>query len=179
VSIRSGRRAGLATVAGITLGLSVYFVATLLGLAEATLRWPWIYETLRWAGVAYLVWLAWDAWQAPGPETEGDAFAGAGRLFVRGLLTNLLNAKAAVFYVAILPAFVRPEAGAPLAQTTTLGLIYLAVALSVHLAIVAGAARLKPLLDGAEGKGAAPWLRPAFALALLGVAAWVALTSGR
>jgi threonine/homoserine/homoserine lactone efflux protein len=179
VSIRSGWRAGLITVAGVTLGLSVYLAATLLGLAEATLRWPWIYDTLRWGGVGYLVWLAWDAWRGAGAGPSEGAVLDGGRLFLRGLLTNLLNAKAAVFFVAILPAFVRPEAGQPLAQATVLGVIYLAVALIVHLAIVGSAGRLKPILDDAGGEAAASWLRPAFALALLGVAAWVALTSGR
>ena len=69
VASRSGRSAGMATVAGITLGLVIYLAASVFGLAEAALRWPWIYEILRWAGAAYLGWLAIDTWRGPGRPT--------------------------------------------------------------------------------------------------------------
>ena len=64
LSLSQGVRAGIAAVAGIALGLSVYGVAASLGLSAVIDNSAFLYETLRWGGVAYLLWLAWDAWAA-------------------------------------------------------------------------------------------------------------------
>ena len=113
VAATEGRRAGFALVVGITLGLALVGLAAALGLAALIATVPLLYDVLRWAGIAYLFWLAWDAWQ--GGDAGGNSKAAAGspysELFRRGLITNLLNPKAAVFYVAILPRFV--ELGRP------------------------------------------------------------------
>src|SRR5262245_26306480 len=104
LSLSRGWRAGLAAVAGVALGLAAVGAAAALGLAAAIENSTLLYETLRWGGVAYLLWLAWDAWSTADDITPDD---GAGEdvqisAFRRGLITNLLNPKAAVFYVAIL-----------------------------------------------------------------------------
>lgn len=177
VAGRSGRRAGMAVVAGVTLGLTVYLAASIFGLAEAALRWPWVYETLRWAGVAYMVWLAVDTWRDAGP-VEGP-LPEAGGLFLRGLVNNLLNPKAAVFYVAVLPSFIRPEAGPPVLQALALGGIHLFVSVVVHSGIVWTASRAGRVLSTTVTFRQSVRRQRFFAVALLAIAAWLAVSSGR
>jgi threonine/homoserine/homoserine lactone efflux protein len=166
-----GRRPGLAAVAGVALGLTLLGALGALGLAAVIGASPVLSLALRWAGVAYLLWLAWDAWRDAGaPEDEGLGRTLAG-YFGRGLLTNLLNPKAAAFYVTVLPPFLSPAAPA-LPQTLTLSALYVGVATLVHAAIVlfaGGAARL--LTDKAQERR----LRRLGAAALAGVALWLAL----
>jgi threonine/homoserine/homoserine lactone efflux protein len=175
VSVREGRTAGLLTVLGITLGLAAYMLASVAGLAEVAAAQPWAYHALRWAGVAYLAWLAVDTWRdAPGKPEAAGGRPPAGRLVLRGLVTNLLNPKAAIFYVSLLPSFTRPEQGGVAAQSLTLGSIHLAASVAIHCAIVATAGLAHPLLLGRAGSRL---LRGVFAASLLGVAAWVAWTT--
>ena len=141
VAMGRGRVAGFAAVAGVTLGLAVWMVAAAFGLTSVLLAFPWMFQTVRWAGVLFLLWLAWEAWREPvtddGAEPDLRSLRG---LFLRGLTGNLLNPKAAVFYVALLPTFMRPDHGSPLTQALTLGGLHLAVAVAVHSLIVLGAA---------------------------------------
>ncbi|MEO8112860.1 MAG: LysE family translocator [Phenylobacterium sp.] len=176
VSAREGRMAGLLTVLGITLGLAVYMLASAAGLAEVAAAQPWAYHALRWAGVAYLVWLAFDTWRdggQPAPEVDTGRPA-AGRLVLRGLVTNLLNPKAAVFYVSVLPSFTRPELGDVALQSLTLGTIHLAASVAVHGAIVATAGLAHPLVVHGTGSRR---LRGGFVAGLLAVAAWMVWTT--
>lgn len=146
VSLQQGRRGGFAAVAGVTLGLAVWMLAAAFGLTRVLTLWPPLYQIIRWAGVLFLLWLAWDAWR---PAAAGPAEAGNQRLralFLRGLTGNLLNPKAAVFYVGLLPGFLRPGSGSMLGQSLTLGSLHLLIAVAVHSAIVMGAARASPLL---------------------------------
>lgn len=171
VAARSGRRMGFAAVAGVTLGLAVYLLAAVAGIAEVAQRWPWIYQTLRWAGVGYLLWLAFDAWRDDPRQVATADSAGLGRVFLRGLLANLLNPKAALLYVALLPGFISP-AGDPVAQAIILGAVHLAVSLVVHGVIVVSAGSAQRLL-AARGV----WTGRIMALALVAVALWVAVST--
>jgi threonine/homoserine/homoserine lactone efflux protein len=170
VAASRGRAAGLAAVAGVTLGLSVYLIAGSLGAAQALAQAPLAYQALRLAGIAFLVWLAWEAYQ-PSPPAVAAAPAVTGA-FGRGLLTNLLNPKAALFYLTIVPAFVRPDHGAAAGQILLLGLIHLGVSVAVHGAIVLAA-------FGISGRLASGGVidRRLAAGALLAIAAWTAWAS--
>ena len=141
VASRWGRPAGLVTVAGVTLGLTVYMLAAVAGLGAIVMRIGWLYALLQWAGVGYLVWLAFEAWRGgPAPRLgHPPEPPPQGRLFARGLIANLLNPKAAVFYVALLPGFTNPARGDPVAQALALGAIHVAVSITVHTAIVLAA----------------------------------------
>lgn len=173
VSLARGRLAGFAAVAGVTTGLAVWMLAAAFGLTQALLIWPPLYQIIRWAGVVFLLWLAWEAWRG-----EGDPAARDGvdqrtlrGLFLRGLTGNLLNPKAAVFYVALLPTFMRPDHGSPLVQALTLGALHLAVAVAVHSLIVLGAARMGgTILERVPG----PVLRAVMAGGIAAVALWMA-----
>ena len=171
VGATDGRRAGYAAVAGVALGLAVVGLAAAAGLAAVITASPLLYQALRWGGVAYLLWLAWDGWR---DAAEAIAHAPTGsslaRYFRRGLVTNLLNPKAAVFYIAVLPGFVDP-ADAVMPQTVVLSLTYVAVATLIHAAIVTLAGLARPLLEDPRRSRI---IRRALALALAGIALWFA-----
>lgn len=178
VAGRFGRLAGFATVAGVTAGLAVYMVLSVFGLTGIILRAEWLYALLRWAGVAYLFWLAWDTWRGE-PTGPGDlAIPPSGyRLAWRGFLANVLNPKAAVFYIALLPGFTDPSRPFA-AQAFGLGLIHIGVALTIHGAIVLAAARASPALAALDD-GAGRHVRRAFAVALALIAVWLAWATRR
>ena len=172
VSLSQGRTAGLAAVAGITLGLTVWMVAAAFGLTEVVLVRPALYQAIRWAGVGFLLWLAWDAWRSTGDGADAAPVETRRRaLFRRGLIGNLLNPKAALLYVVLLPGFIRPAQGPLLAQALTLGSLHVVVSVIIHSVIVMTAARAGgALLTRAQGPG----LRAAMALGLVAIAVWTA-----
>ena len=173
VSLSRGRPAGFAAVAGVTVGLAAWMLAAAFGLTQALLIWPWLYQLIRWAGVVFLLWLAWEAWRGDGDPAGGDGtdHRTLKGLFLRGMMGNLLNPKAAVFYVALLPTFMRPDHGSPLTQALTLGGLHLAVAAAVHALIVLGAAGASgAVLARAQG----PVLRGVMAGGIAVVALWMA-----
>lgn len=173
VSLARGRLAGFAAVAGVTLGLAAWMLAAAFGLTEALLIWPWLYQLIRWAGVVFLLWLAWEAWRGDGDPAAGDGeeHRTLRDLFLRGMTGNLLNPKAAVFYVALLPTFMRPDHGSPLTQALTLGGLHLGVAAAIHSLIVLGGAGAGGLvLTRVQGPG----LRALMAGGIAVVALWMA-----
>ena len=178
LSLSRGWRVGLAAVAGVALGLSAYGIAAALGVAAAIENSAFLYETLRWGGVAYLLWLAWDAWSTAGDiARESDSTDHARRsAFRRGLITNLLNPKAAVFYIAVLPEFVTPQAGSIVAQTLTLSALYVAIATAIHALIVISASRLRSLVNDPARLRT---VRRALAIALAAVGIWLAWSTAR
>ncbi len=169
-----GRAAGLAAVAGVALGLAVVGTLAALGLAALVQASPTAWEVLRWGGAAYLLWLAVDTWRDADAEPGFTADGTLARAFRDGLVINLLNPKAAVFYVAVLPGFLPPGAG----PTLTIGyaLIYVAVATAVHAGIVllAGAA-VRWLAEGRRRRAAARL----FAVLLAGIAVWLVIATAR
>lgn len=150
VAATEGRRPGYAAVAGVALGLALIGIAAAFGLAALIATTPALYQALRWGGVLYLLWLAWDGWR-DGDGGTGDGLGGItlARAFRRGLVTNLLNPKAAVFYVAVLPGFTDP--GAPvLGETLVLTAAYVAVATVIHAGIVTLAGSANDFLGDVE-----------------------------
>ncbi len=148
VSASNGRRVGFATVAGIALGLAIIGAIAAFGVAELIQASRLLYEGLRWAGVLFLLYLAWEGWTAQTEAVSADGEAD-GRYFARGLFTNLLNPKAAIFYIAVLPTFV-DDSRPVLAQTVLLTAIYVAIATIIHAVIVVLAGTLEPFLNDAR-----------------------------
>ena len=179
LSLSRGTRAGIAAVAGIMLGLAIVGLAAAFGVATLIQQSTVLYETMRWAGVAYLLWLAWEGWAG---EREGSSDAAAASAdtpwfaFRRGLITNLLNPKAGVFYVATLPRFVDAAAGELTQQTIALSAIYVSIATLVHLAIVLLAGRLFALLETPDSRRTT---RRVLSLALVAIAVWFAFSTRR
>lgn len=179
LSLAQGRHVGFAAVAGIALGLSVYGVAAALGLGTVIANSRFLYDALRWAGVLYLLWLAWEAWAAE-REVSPAAFANhvlsPGIAFRRGLVTNLLNPKAAVFYVAVLPEFIRISQGSVMSQTLLLSAIYVAIATFIHVVIVVLANHLQSTIKTPKTRRT---MRRVLAVLLAGIAIWFAVSTNR
>lgn len=135
-----GRRAGLLAVAGITAGLLFWLLVALVGLTRTPLHSVIGLEVLRWVGAGYLVWLAWDAVRPPRDAGLSGRPPAAGP-FLRGLAANLLNPKAAIFYLALLPGFITPSAGPLVVQILILGGVHIAISIAIHSAAVFGAHR--------------------------------------
>jgi threonine/homoserine/homoserine lactone efflux protein len=138
-SVCQGRGAGVISLFGVVAGFLVHMIAAAAGLTAIFIAVPFAYEALRWAGAAYLLWLAWQAVR-PGARSPFEARTLAHdpphRLFAIGLVTNVLNPKVAVFYLSILPQFVAAERGSILVQSITLGTTQIAVSFIVNLSIV-------------------------------------------
>lgn len=170
LSATEGRRRGLAAVGGVSLGLALVGAAAALGIATLVAAQPPVYQALRWAGILYLLYLGWQAWSGA-ERDEGASLGQSGwRSFGQGVLINVLNPKAAAFYLTVLPGFLPPAAG--WSTALAFSAIYVLVATTVHAAIV--------LLAGV----ASGWLsdparvaraRRVMALALVGVAVWLFL----
>jgi threonine/homoserine/homoserine lactone efflux protein len=174
VAASEGRRPGYAAVAGVAIGLGVVGIAAALGLAAAINASPLLYQTLRWGGVGYLLWLAWDGWRGADERVEHAPLGSSlSRYFRRGLITNLLNPKAAVFYVAVLPGFVDPG-GAVQLETIALSMIYVFVATAIHAGIVTLAGFARAFLEDPYRSMIA---RRILSLALAGIAIWFAWRS--
>lgn len=173
VSASEGRRAGAATVAGIALGLLIIGLIAAFGVSGLIQSSPLAYEILRWCGVAFLLYLAWDGWT--GGETASGEAGPPGRYFWRGLMTNLLNPKAGVFYVSVLPTFIDPSLPAT-NQGAVLTLAYVAVATAVHASIVMLAGALEPVLNDPRRETIA---RRVLSALLAMVAIWFVWTTAR
>ena len=177
LTLNHGMRAGFAAVAGIAIGLGVYGMAAALGVAAIVHESDFLYQLLRWAGVLYFLWLAWDSWHdEPDGKVEASSDAGAAQSFRRGLITNLLNPKAAIFYISVLPGFIVPGAISVFAQTVLMSVIYVSIATATHVAVVLLAGRLYRFLD--DPRYRVP-VRRGIALVLVGVAIWFLLASAR
>ena len=170
VSLDQGRRHGFAVVAGVALGLGLVGFAAAAGLAAFLSSSPLLYEILRWGGAAYLCYLAWEGWRDAGESSPaqigGTTSLGAG--FRRGLIVNLLNPKAAVFYVTVLPGFMT-ESAPTTPQTALLTSAYVAIATRIHLLIVLTASTLRPMI---ADPGQHRLIRRVLSLALIAVAVW-------
>lgn len=144
-SICQGRRAGVISLLGVIAGFLVHMLAAAIGLTALFLAIPLAYEILKWAGAAYLLYLAWQAVK-PGARSPFEARNlpedPPRKLFLMGFITNVLNPKIAVFYLSIFPQFVSPEHGSVFIQSLVLGSTQIAVSFAVNLLITLSAAKL-------------------------------------
>jgi threonine/homoserine/homoserine lactone efflux protein len=161
-TLAGGRRAGLAAVAGVAAGNLANAVAASLGLAAVFALWPPAFDIVRTAGGAYLVWLGVSAWRGGGTA----AASGHGR---QALWVALLNPKTALFFAALLPAFVDP-AGSAIAQSLGLGALFVAIAAATDSAYALAAGALAPRLAGGLVLGR--WVAAPVHVALGVYAAW-------
>ncbi|MFE7112522.1 LysE family translocator [Streptomyces sp. NPDC057575] len=149
-SITQGRRAGIISLGGVALGFMVYLLAANLGLSVVFIAVPELYFAVKLAGAAYLAYLAWNALKPGGVSvfTPQDVPHDSPRkLFMMGLMTNLLNPKIAVMYLSLIPQFIDVEKSHVLLQGIMLGSIQIVVSVAVNLTIVLAAGTIAVFLS--------------------------------
>jgi threonine/homoserine/homoserine lactone efflux protein len=158
-----GFRAGAAAAVGISAGCCVHIAAAALGVSALLAGSPAAFLALQWVGAAYLVWLGIGLLRsrpATSPADAPDNTARAlRRLFAQGFLTNALNPKVALFFLAFVPQFIRAEPAHPAWAFVLLGSVFVVNSTLVSLALAAAAAALRQRLAGqARWQRLAPWL---------------------
>ena len=146
--LRAGAREAMAASAGISLGVLVHVALAALGLGALVAALPWLFDVIRWVGVAYLMWLALGALRAGPMQAKGRPMS-AGRAFREGLVVNPTNPKVIFFVLAFLPQFVDP-ARALLPQFMVFGAILGFGGLIINGAVGVFAGSLGRLVAGSE-----------------------------
>ncbi|MFC4604197.1 LysE family translocator [Rhodococcus kronopolitis] len=148
-SISQGRRAGMTSLGGVAVGFLAYLTATSLGLTAVFFAVPALFVVIKVAGAAYLCYLAWSMIRPGGrsafeiSELERHS---SFRLFGMGLVTNILNPKIALMYVALIPQFVDPSRGPVWQQSLLLGAVQILVAVAVNAVIVLASSSISAFL---------------------------------
>jgi threonine/homoserine/homoserine lactone efflux protein len=141
-SAMHGRRAGLLVTLGLCTGLLAHTAAVVLGVAAIFQASALAFTALKFAGAAYLLYLAWGAWHATASPIEARNGAGleGWALFRRGIIMNVTNPKVSIFFLAFLPQFADPKRGSLALQLVTLGAGFLVATLLVFgaVALLAG-----------------------------------------
>lgn len=150
-SISQGRASGFATLAGIQVGTYCHALAAALGLSQLFIVVPLAYDIVRYAGAAYLFYLAWQTFRCTGTAlvpTAGLRRYPMAVVFRQGLLTNLLNPKMALFVLALFPQFVNPDAGSVALQIMLLATVLNLFGIVVNGAVILTASRLGRAFSG-------------------------------
>jgi threonine/homoserine/homoserine lactone efflux protein len=150
-SICQGRRAGLISLGGVALGFVFYMLCAAFGITAFLFAVPYAYDTLRFGGALYLLYLAWQAVK-PGGRS---AFAVRDlpidtprKLLTMGFITNLANPKIAIMYLSLLPQFITPGHGSVLIQSLALGSVQISISLAVNAVIAVMAGSISTFLSG-------------------------------
>lgn len=170
-----GRRAGVMAALACTLGIVPHLLATIFGIAAILHSSALVFEALRYAGVAYLFYLAYITWRDRSDlAMDGNgAPLSAGGLVAKALLVNLLNPKLTIFFLAFLPQFIRPADGDELAQLLGLSATFMLMTFVIFVGygLLAHAFRKAVI----ESERVQAWLRRGFAASFAGLGANLAL----
>jgi threonine/homoserine/homoserine lactone efflux protein len=173
-TLGGGLRAGLLASVGCTIVTAMHLIAAMAGLAAILLTSALLFQTVKWAGVAYLLWMAWGVLKGRGGLDIAPAPpASAGRIIWRGILLNLLNPKLPLFFVAFLPQFVAPDAADAAWQLFELGLGFVAMTFVTFVLYAIAADRARAALTG--DPRVLIWLRRLFAASFAGLGARLAM----
>ena len=173
-SLGQGRRAGMISALGIAAGCVVHVMAAAAGVALVFRAWPEAYAVVRWVGAAYLGYLGaellWNARTGAGLASVPDA--GDAAIFRQGVITNVLNPKVAMFFLAFLPQFVDPARGPAGLQTLALGAFFNASGTIVNLGVAWLAGSARALLQSRAGRA---WFQRASGIILVALGVRLAL----
>ena len=174
-SLAHGSRAGLLNVAGTQLGLALMMAILVIGLSSVIAAMGWLFDWLRWAGAAYLVWLGWKLLRAPQAMIDvRQASTPKGGFLLQGFLVLMANPKALLWFGAFIPQFVDPN-GNYVGQIVLLGITAMAVALVSDGAYAVVTGRASAMLSRKRVRLISR-LSGGF---LIGGGIWLALTRGR
>lgn len=173
---RGARTAAIAAL-GCTLGIVPHMLAAVTGLAALLHASSLAFEAVKFAGVAYLLYLAWMTWRERGVlQVEPDgAKRSDGAVIRHAVLVNLLNPKLSMFFLAFLPQFIAPDDAAPTVTMLQLSAIFMAMTFAVFALYGAFAARMREHVLGSPT--AMTWLRRSFAATFVGLGVKLALTT--
>ena len=150
-SVSQGRAAGFLTYAGIAVGTYCHALAAALGLSQLFVTLPVAYEIVRWAGCAYLLYLAYKTVRSnassASPVSTLKRLSNR-RIFGEGLMTNLLNPKMALFVLALFPQFVEPKSGSMVTQMLLLATVLNGVGFLVNGSVILVGSHLRARLAG-------------------------------
>ena len=174
-SLAHGSRAGLLNVAGTQLGLALMMAILVVGLSSVIAAMGWLFDWLRWAGAAYLVWLGWKLLRAPDAMVDLQrSSVPKGGFLLQGFLVLMANPKALLWFGAFIPQFIDP-AGNYVGQIVLLGVTAMAVALVSDGAYAVLTGRASAMLSRKRVRLVSR-LSGGF---LIGGGIWLALTRGR
>lgn len=164
-----GRRASVFAALGCTAGIVPHLVAAILGLAAVLHMSALAFQTLKLAGAAYLLYLAWATWKDRDALTVGTTAlrANARDLVVKAFLLNILNPKLSIFFLAFLPQFIAPDTPSPLPQMLVLSGVFMAMTFVVFViyGFLANAFRAL-VIDSSRVQA---WLRRSFSAVFAGL----------
>lgn len=173
-ALGGGRKAGMASLMGVATGAWLHICLAAAGLSAVIVASPLAYEVVRFGGALYLAYVGVKfllSKEALGSIRPAGAQA-LGAIYRQGVITNLLNPKAALFTLSFVPQFVAPDLGPVWAQMLVLGLVIVAVMIVVDLPIVLASGRFAEWLG--QRQQASRRLGQGIGLVLIGLAAWVA-----
>lgn len=171
-----GARASVVAALGCTLGILPHMLAAITGLAALLHASAVAFEAIKYAGVAYLLYMAWMTLKTDGPlkiEPDG-ATRSDGEVIRQAILVNLLNPKLSIFFFAFLPQFVGREEARPTLLMVELSLVFMAMTFVVFVAYGVFAASVRDRM--LSRPGVLKWMRRGFAAAFVGLGiklAWV------
>ncbi|QWF76708.1 LysE family translocator [Amycolatopsis sp. CA-230715] len=172
-----GWRASVVAALGCTIGIVPHLAATVLGLAALLHTSPVVFDVLKYAGVAYLLYVAWGTLTERGALQVDEAASPPSPVRIAGtaVLVNILNPKLSIFFLAFLPQFVAAADPAPVARMLELGAVFMALTFVVFAGygLVAAAVRDKVL----SRPSVLRWMRRTFAGAFVALGVKLAFTS--
>lgn len=171
-----GAKASLLASFACTLGIVPHLIAAMMGLAALLHASALAFSIVKYAGVAYLLWMAWQTLKEQGAlsvEAAGDERS-AWRVLVDGLALNVLNPKLSIFFVAFLPQFIAANEASPMARMLELSGVFMAMTFVVFALYGLFAAAMRDKVVSRPAVMA--WLRRTFAAAFVALGAKLALT---
>lgn len=148
-SLCQGKTAGMVSLGGTGLGFVFYMLCATFGITALLMTIPVAYDILKIAGAFYLIYLGWKTIQSPYSPfeiTSNQSYSNS-KLFLMGFLTNLLNPKIAMMYLALLPQFIKPHQGDVLVQTLSLGFVQIVISLFINMLFIFSASSFTQLLN--------------------------------
>lgn len=170
LGLGQGKRAALWAAFGCTLGIVPHLLAATLGLAAVLHTSAVLFNVVKFAGVAYLLWLAYGALRSGGPLAVDATRTGDAGLKIarRGALINILNPKLSIFFLALLPPFLSGSAATATSEMVLLGAVFMALTFGVFCLYGLFAASVRDWL--LESERAMAWMRRTFAAVFGGLA---------
>jgi threonine/homoserine/homoserine lactone efflux protein len=177
-SAAHGRRAGVMASLGVGAGCLVHTVLAAIGLSALLAASALAFDIVKWAGAAYLVWIGIGMLRRRAASGEAPLIVAPGRVFWQGALTNTLNPKVALFFLAFLPQFIVPDAPGQTLAFLALGALFNVggTAVNIAVALLASVARDRFAESGGAGSWG-EWLRRAAGALFIGLGVKLAFSS--